>query len=121
MIRQSVCFGCFTGGDATPEQVIKEAAKIGFKSVEMAPQEHWPLIKDSGLDIARGQYRYSRRQRHSDADLFLGQSRGKNRGRRPSQLCRGLTPRRALSRRKGHHPVYGVAQLEGQPSGLPVR
>ncbi len=51
-INQSICFGCFTRGDATPEQVIKEAAKIGYKSVEMARQEHWGLIRDNGMKIA---------------------------------------------------------------------
>ena len=51
-INQSICFGCFTRGDATPERVIKEAAKIGYKSVEMAPQEHWSLIRDNGMRIA---------------------------------------------------------------------
>ena len=36
-INQSICYGCFTRDDASPEQVIQEAAKIGYKSVEMAP------------------------------------------------------------------------------------
>ena len=51
-INQSICFGCFSRGEATPEQIIKEAAKIGYRSVEMAPQEHWSLIRDSGMRIA---------------------------------------------------------------------
>ncbi|MBT7552564.1 MAG: sugar phosphate isomerase/epimerase, partial [Gemmatimonadetes bacterium] len=51
-IRQSVCFNPFNRDDITPEQLITAAANIGYKSVEMAPQEHWPLIKDHGLGIA---------------------------------------------------------------------
>ena len=51
-IRQSVCFNPFNRDDITPKQLIAAAAKIGYNSLEMAPQEHWPLIKDHGLDIA---------------------------------------------------------------------
>lgn len=51
-INQSACFGCFARDGYTAEQVIKEAAKLGYKSVEMLPREHWDLVKDSGLAIA---------------------------------------------------------------------
>ena len=51
-IKQSICFGCFTRGGAEPEQVIKEAAKIGFTSVEMAGQEYWGMIRDLGMRVA---------------------------------------------------------------------
>ncbi len=51
-IRQSVCFGCFTRGDATPEQVIGKAAQLGYKSVEMLAQEHWDTVRKHGMDIA---------------------------------------------------------------------
>ena len=52
MIKQSVCFGQFTGVGAIPEELIKQSAAIGYAFVEMAPRAYWPLIKDSGLDIA---------------------------------------------------------------------
>ena len=52
MIKQSVCFGPFTGVGAVPEDLIKQSAAIGYASIEMAPRAYWPLIKDSGLDIA---------------------------------------------------------------------
>ena len=52
MIKQSVCFGPFTGVGAVPEELIKQSAAIDYASVEMAPRAYWPLIKDSGLDIA---------------------------------------------------------------------
>ena len=51
-IKQSVCFNPFNRDDITPEQLVVAAAKIGYKSVEMAAAEHWPLIRDHGLDIA---------------------------------------------------------------------
>ena len=52
MIKQSVCCGPFTGVGVVPEDLIKQSAAIGYASVEMAPRAYWPLIKDSGLDIA---------------------------------------------------------------------
>ena len=51
-IKQSICFGCFNRGDVTPEQVISEAAKTGFKSVEMLSREHWQKVVDAGMKIA---------------------------------------------------------------------
>jgi len=51
-VNQSICFGCFRRGDATPEEVIKEAAKVGYKSVEMAGQEYWGMIRDLGMRVA---------------------------------------------------------------------
>ena len=51
-INQSICFGCFTGGGHTPEQIIAEAARIGYKSVEMLNQEHWSLVRDNGMRVA---------------------------------------------------------------------
>ncbi len=52
MIKQSVCFGPFARDDIAPEQLIRESARIGYASIEMAPPEHWALIKDCGMDIA---------------------------------------------------------------------
>ncbi|MBC8230543.1 TIM barrel protein [bacterium] len=51
-INQSVCFGNFLRDGITPERLISEAAKIGFASVEMLPEEHWPLVKEHGMRIA---------------------------------------------------------------------
>ena len=51
-INQSICFGCFARGDISPEQVIREAAKIGYKSVEMLGQEHWVLVCENGMQVA---------------------------------------------------------------------
>ena len=51
-INQSICYGCFTRDDASPEQVIREAARIGYKSVEMAPQEYWSLVRENGMRVA---------------------------------------------------------------------
>ncbi|MBT5874935.1 MAG: TIM barrel protein [Candidatus Latescibacteria bacterium] len=51
-INQSVCFGCFTRGNASPKDVITQASQIGYSSVEMLPQEHWSLVHDNGMEIA---------------------------------------------------------------------
>ena len=51
-INQSVCFGPFTRGDVSPEQVIREAGKIGYKSVEMLDEEYWDLVRENGMAIA---------------------------------------------------------------------
>ncbi len=51
-IKQSVCFWCFGRGGLAPEKMIEEAAKIGYASIEMPPEEHWGLIRDKGMKIA---------------------------------------------------------------------
>lgn len=51
-IKQSIVFGCFTRGGVSPEAAIRAAAKAGYRSVEMVPQEHWGLVRDCGMDIA---------------------------------------------------------------------
>jgi hydroxypyruvate isomerase len=51
-INQSVCFGCFRRGDVTAEQVISEAASIGYASVEMLPQEYWAMVREYGMRVA---------------------------------------------------------------------
>ena len=50
-INQSICFGGFSRG-RDPIEVIKKAAEIGYKSVEMLPAEHWSVVKDHGMRIA---------------------------------------------------------------------
>jgi hydroxypyruvate isomerase len=51
-VQQSICFGCFRRGELTAERVIREAARIGYKSVEMLPREHWALVRDLGMRVA---------------------------------------------------------------------
>ena len=51
-INQSIVFGCFTSGGAPPEQVIREAANIGYKSVEMLSQEYWDFVRENGMRVA---------------------------------------------------------------------
>jgi hydroxypyruvate isomerase len=51
-INQSVCFGGFARAAAAPEQIIREVAKIGYKSVEMLPQQYWPLVHENGMQVA---------------------------------------------------------------------
>ena len=51
-IKQSITFGPFCRGGLSGEQVIAEAARIGMQSVEMLPQNLWPVVKDHGMGIA---------------------------------------------------------------------
>jgi hydroxypyruvate isomerase len=51
-INQSACWGCLVRGDVTPEQGIKAAADIGFKSIEMGPQQYWDTIREHGMRVA---------------------------------------------------------------------
>ena len=51
-INQSVCFDCFAPGGLSAEEVIAEAARIGYKSVEMLPREHWQTVRDHGMRVA---------------------------------------------------------------------
>jgi len=50
-IKQSFTWGTYARG-LTPEQLIREAAATGYKSIEMGPQEHWQAIKDAGMTVA---------------------------------------------------------------------
>lgn len=51
-VNQSICFGCFRRGAYTAEQVIHEAARIGYRSVEMLPRELWGRVRDAGMVVA---------------------------------------------------------------------
>ena len=48
----SINLGCFAREGVTPEEAIRKAAEIGYRSVEMLPREHWDLVKELGMDIA---------------------------------------------------------------------
>ncbi len=50
-IKQSLVWWCF-GRDIEAETLVREAKAIGYSSLEMCPEEHWPLIQDNGLAIA---------------------------------------------------------------------
>ena len=49
-IQQSVVQWCFKAW--TPTQIIKNAATLGLKSVELIGTEHWPKLKEAGLICA---------------------------------------------------------------------
>jgi len=51
-IKQSLVWGCFCHGDLKPEKFIKEAAAIGYASIEMGPRRFWDEIRAAGLRIA---------------------------------------------------------------------
>jgi hydroxypyruvate isomerase len=49
-IRQSVIYWCFK--PMPVEELAQAAAKMGIKSVELVPSEHWPMLKKLGLTCA---------------------------------------------------------------------
>ena len=49
-IKQSLCWWCFVRS-TTPENLIKEAAALGFGGIEIAPQEYWEAIIANNLKI----------------------------------------------------------------------
>ena len=51
-IRQSACFWCFCREGVSMEDVVARAARIGYESLEMAPPEHWDLIRAHGMRLA---------------------------------------------------------------------
>ena len=51
-IKQSLVWWCFGRRGVKPEQLVREAASIGYASIEMAPREQWDRIRDAGLAIA---------------------------------------------------------------------
>ncbi|HOS92071.1 MAG TPA: TIM barrel protein [Armatimonadota bacterium] len=50
-IRQCASWGCFCRDGVTPQQLVTEAAKIGYAALEMPPTEHYDLIREHGLLI----------------------------------------------------------------------
>ncbi|NWG19747.1 MAG: TIM barrel protein [Chloroflexi bacterium] len=50
--KQSASWWCYVRDDMTPERFVRAVAEIGYAAVELAPQEHWPLIHAHGLAIA---------------------------------------------------------------------
>lgn len=51
-IRQSVAWWCFVPGKMPPEALLRAAAEIGFHAIDLAPREHWQLIRDHGLALS---------------------------------------------------------------------
>jgi hydroxypyruvate isomerase len=51
-IQQSFTWGTFIRKGVDPAAAIKEAAKTGYTSIEMGPQDYWQAIRDAGMSIA---------------------------------------------------------------------
>jgi hydroxypyruvate isomerase len=50
-LKQSFSWWCFKDRGAEPEELIREAAKIGYKGVDLVGEELWPAITDAGLKL----------------------------------------------------------------------
>jgi hydroxypyruvate isomerase len=51
-IKQSVAWWCFAPRLMEPEALVRAAAEIGYAAMDLAPREHWQLVKDLGLALA---------------------------------------------------------------------
>src|SRR5215467_3084053 len=51
-LKQSVCKWCYK--DMSVEELAREGARIGLKSVELLTPEEWPVLKKYGLTCAMG-------------------------------------------------------------------
>src|SRR4051794_10095224 len=49
-IKQSVSAWCFAQV-MTTQDLVRTMAEIGYAGVELIDQEHWPLVKEHGLEI----------------------------------------------------------------------
>ncbi len=49
-IKQSVAWWCYK--DLSPEDLLRKAADIGYRGVDLVEQEYWPMVKAYGLEIA---------------------------------------------------------------------
>ncbi|MCY3021331.1 MAG: TIM barrel protein [Planctomycetota bacterium] len=50
--RQSFAWWSLCRKGVDPQKLIKEAARIGYKGVEMVEEKYWPAIRDAGMQIA---------------------------------------------------------------------
>jgi hydroxypyruvate isomerase len=51
-IKQSVAWWCLVPRLMTPEQFVRTVAELGYAAIDLAPQDHWQLVKDHGLALA---------------------------------------------------------------------
>src|SRR4030095_3985353 len=51
-LNQSVCKWCYK--DTALDELARESARIGIKSVELLTPEEWPVVKKYGLTCAMG-------------------------------------------------------------------
>ncbi|HEY3323153.1 MAG TPA: TIM barrel protein [Planctomycetota bacterium] len=50
--KQSFAWWSFCREGCDPHRLIKEAARMGYKGVEMVDQKYWSAIRDAGMQIA---------------------------------------------------------------------
>ncbi len=51
-MKQSFSWWAFHKKPLTAEEVVREAARIGYAGVDLVPEEYWPVVRDGGLTIA---------------------------------------------------------------------
>lgn len=51
-VKQTISWWCYDRRGLAPAQLVQLAAEIGYRGFDLVGQEHWPLIRDHGLEIA---------------------------------------------------------------------
>jgi hydroxypyruvate isomerase len=51
-MKQSFAWWCFAPRVESPESLVRAAATIGYRGVDLVDQQFWPLLKEHGLAIA---------------------------------------------------------------------
>lgn len=51
-IKQSISWWCFVPDKLEPKALVRAAAEIGYKAIELVEPEDYQMIKDHGLEIA---------------------------------------------------------------------
>ncbi|GAC1429192.1 MAG: TIM barrel protein [Ktedonobacteraceae bacterium] len=73
-IKQSIAWWCYQEGKMTLEQLVRVAAEIGYRGIELVEQHYWRHIKDAGLEIVtlKGQASiergFNRREHHANLE-----------------------------------------------------
>lgn len=51
-IQQAFAWWSYAGKELSAEQLVRTAVEIGYTGIDLAPPEHWQMIKDHGLTIS---------------------------------------------------------------------
>jgi hydroxypyruvate isomerase len=51
-LKQSLAWWCYAHNEVTPQHLVRAAAEIGYRAIDLVDEAYWPLVKDHGLEIA---------------------------------------------------------------------
>jgi len=80
-IRQAVCWGCFYRDNMKPEEYVQEVKATGYVAIDFAPEQHYQMIRDAGLELSLAAGHQSLRD---------GMNKPENHGRIEDELLQSL-------------------------------